>query len=150
MKEDESTMKKALLLFSIAVLFGFAGCAKNPSTDANANAAPYEAAQPVSQEDGSMILASTSSTGIKSEVRYFPTGEVAQVSRATWPEGRRVATVRFRDGRTVDLADPADNDQVMTASNEAIAALARKVMGVSSAPPAKEANANTATGQKNK
>jgi hypothetical protein len=132
-------MKKAILFCSIIVMLIFGGCAKNPAKDANTNAAPYVSAEPVTQEDGSMIMTSTSPNGIKSEVRYFPTGEVAQVSRATWPEGRRVATVRFRDGRTVDLPDPAENDQVMTAPNEAIAALAIKVMGASGVP-AKAAN----------
>jgi hypothetical protein len=122
-------MKKAILFFTLAGLAAFAGCAKNPSPEANANASHYEAAEPVTQADGSSILSSTSPSGIKSEVRYFPTGEVVQVSRASWPEGRRVATVKFRDGHSVDLTDPADNDQVMTASNEAIAAIARKAMG---------------------
>jgi hypothetical protein len=146
-KEDDNRMKKAILLFMIALLLGLAGCAKNPSQSANANATAYQSAEPVTQQDGSTITTSVSPNGIKSEVRYFPTGEVVQVSRATWPEGRRIATVKFRDGRTVDLQDVADSDQVMTAANEAIATIALKVMGVSSAP-AKAANTNSAVGQK--
>jgi hypothetical protein len=147
MKEDGNAMKKAILLVPIALMLGFAGCAKNPSRDANTNATAYQAAEPVTQEDGSSILTSTSPNGIKSEVRYFPTGEVIQVSRATWPEGRRVATVKLRDGHSVDLLDPADTDQVITASNETIAAIARKALGITSAP-AKSANANATGDQK--
>ena len=122
-------MKKAILLFTLAGLAALAGCAKNPTPETNANASHYEAAEPVAQADGSSILSTTSPSGFKSEVRNFPSGEVVQVSRASWPEGRRVVTVKFRDGRSVDLQDPADYDQVMTASNETIAAIARKAMG---------------------
>ncbi|MBI3651254.1 MAG: hypothetical protein HY231_09440 [Acidobacteria bacterium] len=138
-------MKKAILFFTIALTLTLLGCSKEAKN--NENAAPYVSAEPMNQTDGSTLTTSTAPNGIKSEVRFFPIGEVVQVSRASWPDGRRVATVIFRDGRSVDLQDPADTEQVITASNEAIAALALKVMGTTGAP-IKTLEAKPAGGQK--
>ena len=140
-------MKKAILFLSIALLLVFAGCAKDPGKEAaNANASTYGVPLPVDQEDGSTITTATAPNGLKSEVRHFPQGVLIQISRATWPDGKRAATVRFRDGRTVDLQDAADTEQVMTASGEAIAAIALKIMGVTN--PQATSNSNKATGEK--
>ena len=127
-------MKYAVLLLSIALLL--AGCAKDPGKDAaNSNTPLYEAPQPVDQADGSNITTTSAPNGITSEVRSFPQGVLIQISRATWPDGRQAATVRFRDGRTVDLHDRADTELVMTATSEIIAAMALKTMGVSDTQP---------------
>jgi hypothetical protein len=123
-------MKKAILFLSIALMLVLAGCAKDPDKGAaNSNAALFEAPVPVDQADGSNITTTTAPNGIKSEVRSFPQGQLIQISRASWPDGRQAATVRFRDGRTVDLQDTADIEQVMTASSDTIVAIALKKMG---------------------
>jgi len=126
-------MKKAVLFFALLSLTMLAGCAKNPTKEngsKTASSTPYETAQPTEQADGSTLTVAETDNGIKSEVRFFPKGEVVQVSRATWPDGRRAATVKFRDGSGVDLQERADIDQVIEASNEAIAAIAKKAMAV--------------------
>ena len=123
-------MKKAVLFFALLSLTILAGCAKEPSKENASKTAstPYATAQPTEQTDGSTVTVSESDNGIKSEVRYFPKGDVAQVSRATWPDGRRAVTVIFRDGNTVALQERADIDQAIEASNEAITAIAKKAM----------------------
>lgn len=139
-------MKKAILFLSIALLLVFAGCAKEPGKEAaNSNTAIFEAPAPVDQADGSNIT-TNESNGIKSEVRSFPQGVLIQISRASWPDGRQAASVRFRDGRTVDLQDAAEVEQVMTASSETIVAMALKKMGIASTQAA--TNANQATDEK--
>ncbi len=123
-------MQKAVLCFAIVSLSMMAGCAKDPAKEKASNTAPYVSAQPVEQADGSTLTVSESENGIRSEVRYFQQGEIAQVSRATWPDGRRAASVIFRDGNTVSLQERSDIDQAIEVSNEAIAATAKKVMAV--------------------
>ena len=81
------------------------------------------------QSDGS-TLTTTEANGIKSEVRFFPKGDVVQVSRASRPDGRRFVSVKFRDGRTADLRELADIDRAIEVSNEEIAAMALKALGV--------------------
>ena len=124
-------MKKAVLFFALLSLTMLAGCAKDPTKDnasKTASSTPYATAQPTAQPDGSTVTVSESDNGIKSEVRFFPKGDVAQVSRASWPDGRRAVTVIFRDGNTVALQERADIDQAIEASNEAIAAIAKKAL----------------------
>ena len=124
-------MKKAVLCFALASVSMLAGCAKDPSGGYGSksdSSAPYATAQPTAQADGSTLTVSETDNGIKSEVRYFQKGEVAQVSRATWPDGRRSATVILRDGSTVTLQDRADIDQAIEAPVETIVAAAKKVM----------------------
>lgn len=121
-------MKKAVLCFALVLVSMLAGCAKDPSGGKSDSSAPYETAQPAVQTDGSMLTVSETENGIKSEVRYFQKGEVAQVSRATWPDGRRAVTVILRDGNTVALQDFADIDQAIEASSETVAAAAKKAM----------------------
>jgi hypothetical protein len=141
-------MKHAILFLSIALVLVFAGCAKEPAKEtAGSNVAAYETPTPVDQADGSTITTATAPNGTKSEVRAFPQGILIQISRATWPDGRRVATVRFRDGRAVDLQNAADTEQVMTASSETIAAIALKTAGLSDTQP-KAADANKESGKK--
>jgi hypothetical protein len=124
-------MKQAILFLFIGSLLLLAGCAKNPNSQTtNANAAPYQAPEPVAQTDGSDITTTSAPNGIKSEVRSFPQGALIQISRATWPDGRQAATVRFRDGRAVDLKEAADIEQAMTASSETMVAIALKTAGV--------------------
>jgi hypothetical protein len=140
-------MKKAILFLSLALMLLFAGCAKEPGKEtANSNAG-YEVPVAVEQADGSNITTSIAPNGIKSEVRAFPQGPLIQISRATWPDGRRAATVRFRDGRTVDLQDAADTEQVMTASSETISSIALKIMGATNTQP-KAADSNKARDKK--
>jgi hypothetical protein len=135
-------MKKAILLLCLSAALLVAGCAKNPGSEtANTNAAPYQAPEPVNQEDGSNITTASAPNGIKSEVRSFPQGVLIQISRATWPDGRQAATVRFRDGRAVDLKEPADIEQSMTASGETMAAIALRTAGFPDSP-ATPANGN--------
>jgi hypothetical protein len=133
-------MKQAILFFFIGCLLLVAGCAKNPGNEAaNSNAAPYQAPAPVDQADGSNITTTSAPNGMKSEVRSFPQGALIQISRATWPDGRQAATVRFRDGRAVDLREAADIEQAMTASSETMVAIALKTAGV----PSPQASSNT-------
>jgi hypothetical protein len=143
-------MKNAILFFILALALAFVGCAKTPATgskDANANVAPVETIEPVEQSDGSQIMTVTSPNGIKSEVRHFSTGVLVQISRAIWPDGRRAVSVRFRDGRAVDLYEAADIEQAMTASSETMAAIALKAMGASGNQPS-VANSNQPTDKK--
>jgi len=136
-------MKKAFLFLFIALMVCIAGCAKNPGNETtNSNTAIFQAPEPVDQADGSNITTTTAPNGIKSEVRSFPQGALIQISRATWPDGRQAATVRFRDGRAVDLKDSADIEQTMTASSETIVAIALKTAGVANTPVT-AANSNT-------
>lgn len=124
-------MKQAILFLFIGCLLLLTGCAKNPNSQtANANAAPYQAPEPVAQTDGSDITTSDTPNGYKTEVRSFPQGALIQISRATWPDGKQAATVRFRDGRAVDLKEAADIEQAMTASSETMVAIALKTAGV--------------------
>jgi hypothetical protein len=124
-----------------------AGCARDPGKEAaNSNAALYEAPVPVAQADGSDITTTIAPNGTKAEVRSFPQGQLIQISRASWPDGRQAATVKFRDGRTVDLQDTAEIEQVMTASSDTIAAIALQKMGVTN--PQVTTNANQATDEK--
>lgn len=124
-------MKKAIIFLFIALPLMVAGCAKNPgSPTANSNTGTYNAPEPVDQADGSTITTTSAPNGIKSEVRFFQQGVLIQISRATWPDGRQAATVRFRDGRAVDLKEAADIEQSMTASSETMAAIALKTAGV--------------------
>jgi hypothetical protein len=130
--ERNSYKKKAVLFFALLSLTMLAGCAKDPTKENASKTAstPYATAQPTEQADGSTLTVSETDNGIKSEVRFFPKGDVAQVSRATWPDGRRAVAVIFRDGTTVALQERADIDQAIEASNEAIAAIAKKAMAV--------------------
>jgi hypothetical protein len=134
-------MKQAILYLFIGSLLLLAGCAKNPNSQStNSNAAPYQAPEPVAQSDGSDITTTSAPNGIKSEVRSFPQGVLIQISRATWPDGRQAATVRFRDGRAVDLKEAADVEQAMTASSETMAAIALKTAGLASPQASDNAN----------
>jgi hypothetical protein len=143
-------MKKAILFLFVALMVFAAGCAKNPGSDtttANSNTAIFQAPEPVNQSDGSDITTTTAPNGFKNEVRSFREGTLIQISRATWPDGRQAATVRFRDGRAVDLTDPADIEQAMTASSETIVASAVKTGGLPNTP-ATTASSNKTPGEK--
>jgi hypothetical protein len=132
-------MKQAILFLCIGSLLLVAGCAKNPNSQtANSNTGTYNAPEPVDQSDGSNITTTSAPNGIKSEVRSFPQGALIQISRATWPDGKQAATVRFRDGRAVDLKEAADIEQAMSASSETMVAIALKTAGM----PSPQANDN--------
>jgi hypothetical protein len=141
-------MKKAILFLSIVLMVSVAGCAKKPENETtNSNTAIFQAPEPVDQADGSNVTTTTAPNGIKSEVRSFPQGALIQISRASWPDGRQAATVRFRDGRTVDLKEAADIEQAMTASSETIVAIALKTAGVANTQTA-ATNSNTVPSEK--
>jgi hypothetical protein len=141
-------MKKAILFLSIALMVCVAGCAKKPENEtANSNTASFQAPEPVDQGDGSNIMTTTAPNGIKSEVRTFLQGTLIQISRASWPDGRQAATVRFRDGRAVDLKEAADIEQAMTASSETMVAIAFKTAGVTN-PQTVATNSNAAPPEK--
>ena len=131
--------RKTASFLVLLVLAGLAaGCAKEPP---KGGAVPPSPPPTETQQADGSTLTVTEASGIKSEVRFFPKGDVSQVSRASRPDGRRAVSVKFRDGRTADLREPADIDRAIEASNEEIAAMALKVLGA--APAGGEAKKDT-------
>lgn len=134
-------MKTAILFLLLALTILAAGCAKQPNSGSGSSTPNYAATE-TPQTDGSIITASEEN-GIKSEVRFFPEGDIAQVSRVSRPDGRRYATVKFRDGRSTDLQEAADIERVMEASSAELAAAAAKHLPASETPvPAPAVGAN--------
>src|SRR5215208_4924344 len=110
-------MKKFILLFIIASLALAVGCSGKPEAD-SANAAAAASATPETEikPDGTTLLVNESKSGIKSEIKTFPEGALLQVVRASWPDGRRVATVKMRNGYSVDLQDKNDIERAIEMS----------------------------------
>lgn len=115
-------MKRRLmfLIFALAVVsFGCSGDGKESSG--------LKPAAEVQKEDGSIVAVSTGQNGIKSESRTFPTGDVSRATRITYPDGNRRALVEFREGgRSVELKEQNDIDNLMEASADSIKDAATK------------------------
>ncbi len=133
-------MKKVILIFILASLALAVGCNGKPEAEsANASAAASSAAEPVVQPDGTTLMVNESKSGIKSEIKMFPEGALLQVVRASWPDGRRVATVKMRNGYSVDLQDKTDIDRALEMSGDELVAAVNKIPGAAAytaAPPA--------------
>lgn len=108
-------MKYTLLTVIFALALAAFGCA-----DGNKDLRATKSDQSAVKQDGSTVVVSTEPGGIKSEVRTFPSGEVARVTRITRPDGSQKAVVEFRDGRTTELSEKSDIDSLMDASAESI------------------------------
>ncbi|MEW6125427.1 MAG: hypothetical protein AB1757_00065 [Acidobacteriota bacterium] len=128
-------MKRAIFIFMIAALITAAACAKKPGEE---TAPTYKSAEPEVRQDGSTMMVAESETGIKSEVKTFPaSSDVAQVTRASWPDGRRSVTIVMRSGLTVDLRDQEDIDRALEMSAEELSAAVKKLgdgVGTMTAP----------------
>jgi hypothetical protein len=133
-------MKKVILIFILASLALAVGCSGKPEAEtANASAAASSAAEPEVQPDGTTLMVNESKNGIKSEIKMFPEGALLQVVRASWPDGRRVATVKMRNGYSVDLQDKTDIDRALEMSGDELVAAVNKIPGAAAytaAPPA--------------
>jgi hypothetical protein len=123
-------MKKVILIFIITSLALAVGCSGKPEAEsASANAAASSAAEPEIQADGSILLVNESKSGIKSEIKTFPEGVLLQVVRASWPDGRRVATVKMRNGYSVDLQDRNDIERAIEMSGDELVTAVKKIPG---------------------
>ncbi len=139
-------MKRVILVFILAVAAGAFGCSEKPSAEsANTNAAANNSVNPEIRADGSTLMVAEGNNGIKSEIKTFPTGAIIQVSRASWPDGRRVATVKMRNGYSVDLQDRADIDRAIEMSSDEVIAAVSKIPGAAEAAAASAAPAPTVT-----
>ena len=129
-------MKRIILAFIIASLAVAAGCSGKSST--GSEAAASSGVEPVVQADGSTLMVVETEVGIKSEVKTFPGGIFAQVSRTTRPDGRRNAAVKLRNGYAVELQDRNDIDRAIEMSNDELLAALKKIPGAAeyaTAPP---------------
>jgi gas vesicle protein len=115
-------MKRRLLFLIFALAIVSFGC----STDSKDSGVAKPATE-VQKEDGSTVAVSTGANGIKSESRTFQSGDVSRATRITYPDGRRRAVVEFREGgRSVELKEKNDIDNLMEASADSIKDVATK------------------------
>ena len=116
-------MKRRLLFLVFAFALISFGC----STD-DRDSGAIKPATEVEKEDGSTVAVSTGQNGIKSESRTFPTGDISRATRITYPDGRpQRAVVEFREGgRSVELKEKSDIDNLMDASADSIKDVATK------------------------
>jgi hypothetical protein len=132
-------MKTVILIFIIAVVGLAAGCSEKPSSEsANTNAALSSSPETEVKPDGTTLMVNESKSGIKSEIKTFPEGALLQVVRVSWPDGRRVATIKMRNNYSVDLQDKNDIDRAIEMSGDELIAAVKKIPGAveyATAPP---------------
>lgn len=122
LRQNGEVMKRRLLF----LIFAFAIISFGCSSD-NKDSGALKPATEVEKEDGSTLAVSTGQNGIKSESRTFPSGDVSRATRITYPDGRRRGLVEFRDGgRSVELKEKSDIDNLMEASADSIKDVATK------------------------
>ena len=129
-------MKRVMFVFIIAALTFAAACSDKSSVESEAAAS--KSAEPVMQPDGTTLMVAETDSGIKSELKTFPNGVLIQVARVTRPDGRRIATVKLRNGYTVDLQDLYDIDRAIEMSSDELVAAVKKIPGAAAyadAPP---------------
>lgn len=128
-------VKLTALILIIALAFFVIGCATDDAPGAQTGSEAGQgdkgaqaALSPgeVKLEDGSVLAVSQLQDGTKTEVRAFETGEVARVTRTTSPDGKRTATVEFRDERKVEMEDESFIEKSMDATGDVIAVAANK------------------------
>ena len=125
------------------------GCGGKPSTE-SANAAANNSVDPTVLADGTTLMVVESPSGIKSEVKTYPTGAVIQLTRVTRPDGRRDATVKMRNGYTVDLQDRDDIDRAIEMSSEGLVAAVKKIPGAAEYATAPASTPTVTTPQETK
>src|ERR1700754_197420 len=135
-------MKPVITILLFALTLSAFGCSEATKSSNPDRSHAQPSAGP--QADGSTVTISTAPNGLKSEVRTFESGEIARVTRMTYPNGTNRAVVEYRDGRAVELKDENDIGSLMDTSADHIrsaadnAAAATKGFGEAVADKTKE------------
>ncbi|HXG92794.1 MAG TPA: hypothetical protein VNN73_10560 [Blastocatellia bacterium] len=113
--------KLTLLIAMLALAAATFGC-KGSSQQSNTNQAQVKA-------DNSTVTLDEKE-GYKTEVRAFPSGDIAKVTRVTRPNGNRVVLVEYRDNpQPVEVKDPDIIDRAMDATADELKAAAGAAKG---------------------